>query len=221
MSLLRPPSHSALTAPQNSTMAYFLNSYSATKKRTIFLSVLTMRVWLVAKIPSRLSLTSYFFALTYSDGKRSPRITPLRREDDEDEEDGRGCGKKSGEARHVCSRVGHFSRRRSLHLLFSSWFSSHNFSLIRPPWSSLRPREIESKAQNRFTPPKRTDGRANGHSLARSPARHHTCSFEPPIWAGCVPAPGTAHALASELPYIHATREYERGEEAALLFDRL
>ena len=105
--------------------------------------------------------------------------------------------------------------------IFSSWFSSHNFSLIRPPWSSLRPREIESKAQNRFTPPKRTDGRANGHSLARSPARHHTCSFEPPIWAGCVPAPGPAHALASELPYIHATREYERGEEAALLFDRL
>ena len=82
--------------------------------------------------------------------------------------------------------------------IFTSWFSSHNFSLIRTPWSSLRPREIESKAQNRFTPPKRTDGRANGHSLARSPARHHTCSFEPPIWAGCVPAPGPAHALASD-----------------------
>ena len=63
------------------------------------------------------SLTSYFFALTDSDGKRSPRITPLRREDDEDEEDGRGCGEKSGEPRHVCSRVGHFSRRRSVHLL--------------------------------------------------------------------------------------------------------
>ena len=159
MSLLLPLlSHSALPAPQNSTRAYVFSQVPLCHAKWNYTHL--PRPCLISKRRSpssspRRDATPHFFALTDPDGERSPRMTPLRREDDEDEED--GGGEESGEARHVC---GQSSRPIFTSKGASSRRGSMSFkSQLQPwcglsvcPWSSLRPREIESKAQNCFTP---------------------------------------------------------------------
>ena len=125
-------------------------------------------------------------------------MTSLGRGDHEED------GKVSGEAGHVCIEVGQSSSRRA-HLLFLTRFDAFQVTIVCPR-SSLRPREIESKAQNCFTPLHRREGRTEGRTKEQTDTDTRSSALPPsarppdrPIPSGraALLAPVPAHALTS------------------------